>query len=294
MLDFVIRCSSLGKIMTEPVSIDEQYKTPEVREILAKRKREDHEKALIDSLLEKTLSTGAKTYIRELVAQEIFGVEFEVSSKEMEKGIQCEGQSIALLNKVRGLSLTKNTERKANGWLTGECDLFDPATRCGHDIKTSWSLRSFPIVTADCIDKLYEWQMRGYMMLWDAEAWSVDYCMVNTPEHLIGYEPLQLHLVDHIPEHMRVTSLVIERDQTLERLIEIKVKAARQYAGEVLKEFDRTHAIGTLVDAGAPWVSDASVISTIEAISQQSKAGALPPKTIATLTTPAALPELVF
>jgi hypothetical protein len=71
MRTVLFRCSSIGKLMTEP-------KTQK----------------------EGPLSVGAKTYIRELAAQEILGMDFEVSSKEMEKGIECEPDAIALLNRA--------------------------------------------------------------------------------------------------------------------------------------------------------------------------------------------------
>ena len=191
---------------------------------------------------EGPLSVGAKTYIRELAAQEIFGVDFVVSSKAMEKGIEAEGDSIDLLNSVRGLSLVKNTERRSNDFITGECDLFDASARRGHDIKTSWSIATFPITIADCEDKLYEWQMRGYMALWDAEEWEVDYCLVDTPERLIAFEPMDLHVVSHLPEWMRVTTWTIKRDLEKEAAIYEKVKAANEYMKLVLQEFDQTHA----------------------------------------------------
>ena len=206
------RCSSLGKLMTEPKSKTE------------------------------VLSVGAKTYIRELAAQEIFGVDFVVSSKAMEKGIEAEGDSIDLLNSVRGLSLVKNTDRRSNDFITGECDLFDASARRGHDIKTSWSIATFPITVADCEDKLYEWQMRGYMALWDAEEWEVNYCLVDTPERLIAFEPMDLHVVSHLPEWMRVTTWTIKRDLEKEAAIYEKVKAANEYMKLVLQEFDQTHA----------------------------------------------------
>ena len=206
------RCSSLGKLMTEPKSKTE------------------------------VLSVGAKTYIRELAAQEIFGVDFEVSSKYLEKGIEVEGDSIDLLNSVRGLSLVKNTERRSNEFITGECDLFDASAKRGHDIKTSWSIATFPITVADCEDKLYEWQMRGYMALWDAEEWEVNYCLVDTPERLIAFEPMDLHVVSHLPEWMRVTTWTIKRDIEKEAAIFEKVKAANEYMKLVLQEFDQTHA----------------------------------------------------
>lgn len=208
----LFRCSALGKLMTEP-----------------------------KTKAEGPLSKTAKSHIRELAAQAIFGVDFEVSSKQMEKGIVCEPDSIALLNAVRGLSLAKNTERRNDGLITGECDLFDGGRRRGHDLKTSWSIATFPIVTADCEDRDYEWQMRGYMKLWDADEWEVNYCMVNTPENLIGYEPQSLHFVDHIPPHQRVTTWLVKRDAEKERAIEEKVRAAREYYREVLAEFDRVH-----------------------------------------------------
>ena len=206
------RCSSLGKLMTEPKSKTE------------------------------VLSVGAKTYIRELAAQEIFGVDFVVSSKAMEKGIEAEGDSIDLLNSVRGLSLVKNTDRRSNDFITGECDLFDASARRGHDIKTSWSIATFPITVADCEDKLYEWQMRCYMALWDAEEWEVNYCLVDTPERLIAFEPMDLHVVSHLPEWMRVTTWTIKRDLEKEAAIFEKVKAANEYMKLVLQEFDQTHA----------------------------------------------------
>ena len=207
------RCSSLGKLMTEPRSKSEG-----------------------------PLSVGAKTYIRELAAQEIFGVEFEISSKAIEKGIEVEGDSIDLLNSVRGLSLFKNTERKSNEFITGECDLFDAEAKRGHDIKSSWSIATFPITVADCEDRLYEWQMRGYMALWDADEWEVNYCLVDTPDRLIGFEPMPLHVVSHLPEWMRVTTWTVKRDLEKEAAIFEKVKAANEYLNSVINEFDQTHA----------------------------------------------------
>ena len=212
MADILFRCSSIGRLMTEPKS---KSSGP--------------------------LSEGAKTYIRELVAQEIFGVDFEFSSKQTEKGIEVEQQSIDMLNRVRGLHLTKNTERRDNGFISGECDLFDPSRRRGHDIKSPWSVATFPIVPEACEDKLYEWQMRGYMALWDADEWEVNYCLVDTPDRLIGYEPLQLHIVGHIPENMRITTWTVTRDLEKEAAIMTKIEHARAYFRQVVAEFDATH-----------------------------------------------------
>jgi hypothetical protein len=208
----LFRCSSIGKLMTEP-----------------------------KTKAEGPLSVGAKTYIRTLAAQSILGIDFEVTSKEMEKGILVEQQAIELLNRVRGLDLSKNTERRNNEWLTGECDLFNAPARRGHDLKCSWSAATFPITVADCKDSLYEWQMRGYMALWDADEWEVNYALITTPEALTRWEPLFMHFVDHIPEHMRLTSWTIQRDAEKEARMVDKVKHARTYFAEVVEEFAESH-----------------------------------------------------
>lgn len=212
MREILIRCSAIGKLMTEPKTKSEGI-----------------------------LSVGAKTHIRNLVAQEIYGVDFEFTSKETEKGILVEPDAIQLLNRVRGLALSKNTERKSNSWITGEADLFDPVARRGHDLKCSWSVATFPITTVDCEDKLYEWQMRGYMWLWDADQWEVNYALISTPEHLAKWEPASMHFVDHIPEHLRLTSWTIKRDPAKEEAMVEKIKAAREYYAYVLEEFIFSH-----------------------------------------------------
>lgn len=223
MPELLIRCSSLGKIMTNPTAA--AAKAGEI------------------------LSVGAKTHIRELAAQSIFGVDFEFYSRECEKGKRVEQDGIALLNRVRGLNLAKNDERRTDGFITGECDLFDAPRRCGHDLKCSWSVKTFPICEADAIDSDYEWQMRGYMKLWDADEWHVQYALLDTPDDLIGYEPQSMHFVSHIPEHLRLTSWTVRRDVDKEALMVEKVKAARAYFNAVITDFDINHRAAELAAA---------------------------------------------
>jgi hypothetical protein len=221
--DIKFRCSAIGKLMTEP-----------------------------KTLKEGPLSVGAKTHVREQVAQELFGVDFEIGGKQLEKGIEVEPEGLALLNRVLGLNLTKNTERREDDYITGECDLYHALAAAGYDIKCPWSVSSFPITEIDCVDKLYEWQARGYMRLWNAQRWTVAYALVDTPERLIGYEPVSMHVVSHIPEHMRLTTWTIARDAEKEAALVEKVKHARAYFREVIAEFDRTHRIEGAAPAAAP------------------------------------------
>lgn len=253
--ELLIRCSSLGKIMPEPTAT--AAKAGEV------------------------LSVGAKTHIRSLAAQLIFGVEFEIAGKQLEKGIRLEDAAIATVGRVRGLELSKNKERRSNGYLTGEADVFHRPTRVGRDTKVPWSVATFPITVVDCEDKDYLWQMRGYMMLWDAEEWHVDYVLLDTPDDLIGYEAQSMHFVSHIPEHMRVTTWTVKRDRLLEPLIEEKVRAAREYMRQVIAEFDRTHRADALAAPEAPPWEEAKPAAALPGMAGAYKASATDPKTFA-------------
>jgi hypothetical protein len=254
--ELIVRCSSIGKLMAAPLNadIDPAYMTAELAGIIAKTKRTDEEKSVLEEARRKSLSAGGKTHVRELVREAIYGFEpAEIETRPILKGRAVESECIALLAKLTGRPLVKNTERRSNGLISGECDIFDAPLRHGRDIKAPFSMETMPIVLADCYDSGYEYQMQGYEILWDAETWSVDYVLVSTPEEFIGLEPQHLHFVDHIAETHRWTTWTVNRDRALESLIVDKVLAARRYYRQVINEFDRTH--GGSVPEVPPWDS---------------------------------------
>jgi len=206
----MIRCHALGKIMTEP-----------------KDKKE-------------ILSVGAKTYLNQLAKESVYEYCPIIKSKYLDKGIICEDEAIRLYNEVHFTDLVKNTERRNNGLISGECDLYIPKKR-GIDIKCSWSLDTFPVMTEDCHDKDYEWQCRGYMMLFDVPVWDVAYCLVSTPDELIWEGEEDLHYVDHIDPQMRITCIRYERDLKLEDKIKEKAAAAITYIAETKKKILLLH-----------------------------------------------------
>lgn len=208
MLKF--RASSLSKIMTDPVKKTE------------------------------ILSVGAKTFITKQAIEFVYGFDEKISSKYMEKGIQVEDQSIELLNSVLFTSYQKNTERKENDWISGECDIFTGDSII--DIKSSWSLTTFPVLAEQGEDKDYEWQLRAYMWLWDVDQASIAYCLVSTPEDLIKYEDATLHEVDHIAPELRVTRVNYQRDKALEDKIKVKVEAAREYYQQIINQIAKEHS----------------------------------------------------
>jgi len=205
-----IRASSLAEIMTDPKGKDE------------------------------TLSVGAKTAITKQAKEFVYGYDEKFSSKYTEKGLLVEDHSIDLLNSVLFTEYKKNTERKTNEWITGEADLVTPSSII--DIKSSWSLSTFPCLASEGENKTYEWQLRAYMMLWDLDSAQIAYCLVSTPDHLVGFEDKALHYVDHIAPELRVTLVGYERDKALEDKIKFKVDEARKYYEKIVKQISDEHS----------------------------------------------------
>jgi len=185
------------------------------------------------------LSVGAKTYVTKLAKEFIYGYDEQVTTKYMDKGLRVEDESIDLYNAVHLSSHAKNTERKTNAWITGEADIV--ADDRIIDIKSSWCLTTFWVLADQGRDTGYEWQLRAYMMLWDKPRADIAYCLVSTPDDLIGYESKQLHKVDHINRELRVTVVPYKRDAALEDKIKIKVEAARVYYDQVIQEISKQH-----------------------------------------------------
>jgi hypothetical protein len=185
------------------------------------------------------LSVGAKTYVTKLAKEMIYGYDERATSKYMDKGIQVEDESIDLYNAVHLSSHAKNTERRNNAWITGEADIV--ADDRIIDIKSSWCLTTFPVLAEQGRDIGYEWQLRAYMWLWDRPRADIAYCLVSTPEDLIGWENKTLHQVDHINRELRVTIVPYKRDAALEDKIKIKVEAARVYYDQVIQEISKQH-----------------------------------------------------
>jgi hypothetical protein len=228
--------SSVGLIMTDAKSIDPTLLTGDLAAIAKKKTKTDDDKAILQPLHDQTLSVGAKTFLKSLAKEYLFGYHAVVTTKYMEKGLLVEDESIDLYNSVFFTNHKKNTERRENKVLTGECDIF--TGRRLIDMKSAWSLDTFPAFSEDAHDPLYEWQGRSYMQLWDCDEFELAYCLVNTPEELIRYEQRDLHIVDHIPPEMRVTSIIYKRDMELEKKLVTKCEVAQKYLEELVSRFN--------------------------------------------------------
>lgn len=152
----------------------------------------------------------ALTYLKELAKKAVLGIEKSFSSKYTDKGIMCEDETIKLLNNVYFKSYTKNEIRVSADGISGCCDIISTKENLIRDVKTSWSMQTFPFFAEDCEKEIkkggYEAQLRSYMMLYDIDNACIDFGLVNTPPELIGYEDIEIHEVEHLPEKARITT----------------------------------------------------------------------------------------
>lgn len=242
--DFHMRCSALGQLMTDPKSIDPALLDEDTAVIARKKVKTPEEQGHLAELLDFSLSAGAKTYLRTWAREFLLDFHEVITSKYMDKGLIVENDAIALYNRRFFTNYVKNTERRQNEYITGECDVWTgPPLNEIIDTKSSWSRATFPMTAEEGADRDYEWQMRGYMWLWEAERAKVAYCLLDTPEELIRYEQRDLHEVEHLPEHLRVTVVEYTRDRASEQKIMRKVTAARQFLAAHIDRIHKEHPL---------------------------------------------------
>ena len=212
-----IRCSSIGKIMTNSRSKTE------------------------------TLSKTCKTYLQELAVEEMYGKRKEFSSRYTDKGNEVEDDAIKLCESVLDLGfMIKNEEHFTNDYLTGTPDV---NTDIILDVKSSWDATTFPFFAEDIPNRDYFFQLQGYLALTQKTKAYLCYCLVNTPtlmvedevrrahwkEHLIDEnEELRSHVeaqhnFDNIPAERRIKTFVVDYDEQVVQSIYERVEECRKY-----------------------------------------------------------------
>jgi hypothetical protein len=156
----------------------------------------------------------------------------------MIKGTDWEQDGIDLLNDVRFTKkYTKNTIRVTNELMSGCCDILLDEVII--DIKSSWSLETFPATPSEGENSDYEWQGRAYMWLYDRPSFELVYTMYDTDDTLLtDWDNKSIHKVNHIPAHHRVTVLRYERDLAIEEQIKERLRACSEYYAQYVNELN--------------------------------------------------------
>jgi hypothetical protein len=137
------------------------------------------------------LSTTAKTWIKETAKETFYGYEKQIENKYMDKGHQNEETAIKML-----ADLVADIVDKKNGVII--------------DIKNAWDISTFPAFKEDVNKKVkeagYDWQQKGYLILWKLQKAFVCYCITDTPAELVpDWEDIALHQVEQHDPNKRVS-----------------------------------------------------------------------------------------
>lgn len=185
------------------------------------------------------LPEGAITILDKMVSQKLLNwQDAQLDFFTLQKGIQCEAESIELYNEIKDTFYIKNVERVTMGNLTGECDLLDTGERLVIDIKTAYSKATFPLNLK--LSKLYEWQLRAYMHLYNVNQAELAYCLVDTPQEFIkAKDPTEWHIMSDVQLKLRVSTLRIERDEVKEQQLLKRLQICSQYIKEELSKWQQ-------------------------------------------------------
>ena len=229
--NLLFRCSSLGHLMTESRTKSEP------------------------------LSETTKTHLIDVYVANKYGRQEDIQNKYIEKGLAAEEDSITLYSRVNKQFFKKNEEHLTNSWIKGTPDLYTgegihKATTI-IDIKSSWDIYTFMRTLTKDINKMYYWQLQGYMDLTGAQSAKLAYCLVNTPEPMVEYEKYILGrrmgvidptgnelyekacadlekamLFDDIPIKERVIEFEIQRNDADILKLHAKVEECRKWLNE--------------------------------------------------------------
>jgi hypothetical protein len=199
--NILFRASGVGALMVDgrgAVITENQLQTIKDFETRLREggKLTDKQKDELKRLKEKRdapfeLSDTAKQFIDDTWLWNEKGFFKKIKSPYIDKGIFGEEVGIDLLTELDGNFYAKNTERKTKGNLTGHCDINTKidSKKIIQDVKCCWDAKTFK--NAEWT-KLYEWQGRTYLDLYDADEFWLRYVLIDCPPHLVQREKERL------------------------------------------------------------------------------------------------------
>lgn len=200
------------------------------------------------------LSKGAKTFIKDVVRQEV--MKFRASfggNKYTQKGDQCEDMAIELYNSIFFKNYKKLVEgdefyELSHGMVGGHPDIVDKEAMKVIDIKVPWSKDTFPDFEEDGESDLYKWQIRTYLYMLRKitgdNGWSdgeIAYMLIDTPEALVPEnDGDDLHMMSDVADNLRSTIVTVkltdEHVEHMDRRIAAAVRYAEDYKKRLLNK----------------------------------------------------------
>jgi len=195
------------------------------------------------------LSETAKTFVEDKWLFEQFGFSEQLKNQYMDKGNECEQDSMDLVSQVvEGGFRSRYNTKLQNEYVIGTPDIV--LTDCVEDIKTSWNLKTF--FNAE-LSKMYFAQAQCYMWLTGKEKYKLIYALVPTPQSIVLNECEKLvykygknyenedyikecqqiqrnnDLIKELPIEKRVKVFAFDYDPAYIETLKVKIERAREY-----------------------------------------------------------------
>lgn len=277
---FKIRCSAIGKIMTEPQGKSIEQKISDcknaISETILKRdatrpelktwanlnarlsKLEWEHAELVTQIGTPRLSKTCVSFLESWVNEFVYQRRIEITSKTMDKGNLVEDDAIIYASghvKEMGLS-SKNMRKFGNDWADGEPDVI--SDDYVFDTKCSWSHDTFPLYRPELEETDYDWQVKGYMALTGKTKGRVVFVLMSMPEEMIQKEArwklgteftraeyekfAEQFRYDSLPPYLRIKEYEVEHDETAIEAIKKRVLECREYINNTILPALETNA----------------------------------------------------
>ena len=219
----LFRCSGTGSLMTDP------------------KLKADKDAG--------NLSETAKTFVEDKWLFDTFGFAESIKNQYMDKGNECEQDSMDLVTQVlEGGFRSRYNTKLQNDYVIGTPDIV--LQDCVEDIKTSWNLKTF--FNAE-LSKMYFAQAQCYMWLTGKEKYRLIYALVPTPQSMVLNECEKLvykygknydnedyiaecqqiqrnnDLIKELPTEKRVKVFAFDYDPNYIETLKGKIEKAREY-----------------------------------------------------------------
>ena len=239
----LFRCSSLHKLIGDAQSIASELRNDEINTVIRKKKRTDEEEFLIQKLKTMSLSDSAKSAIRDIVKEDLYGFRSFTGNQYTQKGNLLEDLAIEMSGKMRLRNYQKHVGRVENELITGECDVLDLKNKLIIDTKCTWDIGTHPFFADEAMEKVkkagYDVQMQAYMWLYGCDVANIDFWLFPCPPELLnGWDDIDqlVHLVEKIDIRERKTTVVIERDEAIIQKIKDKIPHCQEYYTKLFAE----------------------------------------------------------
>lgn len=199
---FKIRASASGKIMTNPRAKNE------------------------------LISETTKSYVKEYLISEIYGIKKQINNKYLSKGIWLEDEAIDKAIEWLDIPFAlKNEKYFEDYFFCGTPDLILENEVL--DIKCSWDAFTFPLFENEIPTKDYFYQLQVYMHLTGKRKARLVYVLLNTPEELL-YE--EKHSYDNMDKKFRIKTYEIEYSEDVIADLKERVTNIRTYIKTIYNE----------------------------------------------------------